>query len=67
VYSTAIYYSNEQEQEIAQQSKNDLEVSKRFDSPIVTVIQEAKPFYDAEEYHQNYYKENPIRYNVYTA
>ena len=65
VYSTAIYYSNDAEKIIAQQSKNTLEVSKRFDAPIVTSIEEAKPFYLAEEYHQDYYKKNPIRYNAY--
>jgi len=67
VYSTAIYYNDLNEKIIAQQSKNDLEVSKRFENPIVTAIEEVKPFYDAEEYHQNYYKENSIRYNLYTA
>jgi len=67
VYSPAIYYSNEQEKLIAQQSKNDLNVSGRFDELVATVITPATPFYDAEEYHQNYYKEKPVRYNVYTA
>ncbi len=67
VYSPAIYYSNDQEKLIAQQSKNDLQISQRFDNPIATVIEPAKAFYDAEDYHQNYYKENSIRYNVYTA
>ncbi len=66
VYSTAIYYSNDEEKLIAQQSKNKLEVSKRFDAPIVTSIEEVKPFYLAEEYHQDYYKKNPIRYNAYS-
>ena len=65
VYSTAIYYSNDKEKLTAQLSKNNLAVSKRFDSPIVTPIEQAKPFYLAEEYHQDYYKKNPIRYNAY--
>jgi len=66
VYSTAIYYSNDKEKLIAQQSKNKLEVSNRFDAPIVTSIEQAQPFYLAEEYHQDYYKKNPIRYNAYS-
>jgi peptide methionine sulfoxide reductase msrA/msrB len=67
VYSTAIYYSNEQEKSVAQASKTELEMSGRFDSEIVTPIVLATPFYDAEDYHQNYYKENVIRYNLYTV
>jgi len=67
VYSTAIYYSNMEEKIIAQQSKNDLEVSKRFNQPIVTSIEATEEFYDAEEYHQDYYKKNPIRYKLYTS
>jgi len=67
VYSPAIYYSNEQEKLIAQQSKNDLNVSGRFDLPIATVITPATQFYDAEPRHQNYYKEKPVRYRVYTS
>ena len=66
VYSTAIYYSNDEEKKIAEESKNKLEVSKRFDAPIVTSIEQAQPFYLAEEYHQDYYKKNPIRYNAYS-
>jgi len=67
VYSPAIYYSNDSEKLIAQQSKNDLSASARFDEPIATVITQASAFYDAEDYHQDYYIKNPIRYNVYTA
>lgn len=67
VYSTAIYYSDEEEKLIAEESKENLEESGRFEDPIVTPITPAKPFYDAEDYHQNYYKENSIRYNLYTA
>lgn len=67
VYSTAIFYNNDEEKLIAQQSKNNLEVSKRFDAPIATEIEAVKDFYDAEEYHQDYYKNNSIRYNLYTA
>ena len=67
VYTTAIYYNNEEEKQIAEQSKANLGTSMRFDEPIVTQILPAQPFYDAEDYHQNYYKENSIRYKLYTS
>ncbi|MDA9128940.1 peptide-methionine (R)-S-oxide reductase MsrB [Candidatus Gracilibacteria bacterium] len=67
VYSPAIYYSDTSEKITAQLSKNELSVSGRFDEPIVVTIEEATPFYRAEEYHQGYYKNNSIRYKVYTA
>jgi peptide methionine sulfoxide reductase MsrA len=46
-------------------SKQELEKTKRFSAPIVTEIMEATKFYPAEEYHQDYYKKNPVRYNYY--
>lgn len=67
VYSPAIFYSNDEEKTIAQQSKNDLSVSKRFSEPIAVAIEPAKEFFLAEEYHQDYYKKNTIRYKVYTS
>lgn len=67
VYSTAIFYNNEEEKNIAEESKKDLQESWRFDSDIVTLIEPAKEFYDAEEYHQDYYKKNPVRYKLYTS
>jgi len=66
VYSTAIYYRNQEEKLIAEKSKNQLQASGKFDAPIATSIEEAKPFYLAEEYHQDYYKKNPLRYNAYS-
>ncbi|MBL4671983.1 MAG: peptide-methionine (S)-S-oxide reductase [Arenicella sp.] len=42
-----------------------LNENKPFEDDIVTAITQAKPFYDAEDYHQDYYKKNPIRYRVY--
>ena len=49
------------------QSLNDIEKSKPFSNPIVTPILQAKTFYSAENYHQDYYKKNPIRYKWYRA
>ncbi len=64
-YRTAIYYHNEEQKQIALLSKLDLEKSGKFDSPIVTEILPAKDFYEAEDYHQNYHKNNAIHYNAY--
>ncbi len=64
-YSSAVFYLNEDQKNIAQQSKEALEESGVFDDPIVTPILPAGPFYPAESYHQDYYKENPIRYKYY--
>lgn len=64
-YSSAIFYANEEQKSIAEQSKKEIEASGRFNKPIVTPIIPAEPFYPAEEYHQDYYKKNPIRYRYY--
>ena len=64
-YSTAIYYFDEEQRRLAEESKEDLEKSKVFDKPIVTPIIPASTFYKAEEYHQDYYKKNPLRYKYY--
>lgn len=64
-YRSAIFYGNEEEQKIVQKSLQQLEQNKPFSEPIVTTIAAAKPFYLAEEYHQDYYKKNPIRYKYY--
>lgn len=58
-YRPVIYYFNQQQKEIAEQSKADLQTSGRFDQPIVTAIEPAQIFYPAEDYHQDYYKKNP--------
>jgi peptide methionine sulfoxide reductase msrA/msrB len=64
-YKSAIFYNNEEQKKIAEKSKKELEQSGRFDKPIVTEIRPAGPFYRAEEYHQDYWKKNPIRYKFY--
>lgn len=64
-YRTAIFYHNGEQQRLAEASKAELERSGRFDKPIATAIEPAGPFYAAEEYHQDYYKKNPLRYKMY--
>ncbi|MRX55842.1 peptide-methionine (S)-S-oxide reductase MsrA [Bacillus idriensis] len=64
-YRTAIFFHNEKQQQLAEESKKKLEESGRFKKPIVTEILPAKPFYEAEDYHQQYYQKSPVRYNQY--
>jgi len=64
-YTTAIFYHNEEQKRLAEKSKADLAASGIFDKPLVTPIEPATPFYPAEDYHQDYYKKNPIRYHFY--
>ncbi len=64
-YKTAIFYHNEEQKSLAEKSKEELNKSEIFNKPIVTEIIEARQFYKAEDYHQDYYKKNPIRYNFY--
>ncbi len=64
-YRSAIFYSGSEQQEIAEASLSKLQNTKPFEQAIVTPLLPAKPFYLAEEYHQDYYKKNPIRYRFY--
>lgn len=64
-YRSAIFYLNEEQRRLAEASKASLAASGRFKELIVTEIIAAGPFYPAEEYHQDYYKKNPLRYNYY--
>ncbi len=64
-YRSAIFYHSEDQKRLAEQSKKALEESKRFSQPIVTEIVSASTFYPAEEYHQDYYRKNPLRYKFY--
>ncbi len=66
-YTTGIFYYNENQKMLAQESKEQLEKSKIFEKPIVTPIVPAKKFWPAEEYHQDYYKKNPLRYGYYRS
>ena len=64
-YRTGIYYHSEKQKALAEKSREDVRNSGLFDKPIVTEILPAGAFYRAEEYHQDYYKNNPIRYKIY--
>ena len=64
-YTSAIFYHNEEQRELAEASKKALAASKRFDKPIVTPIRPATAFYPAEKYHQDYYKKSSFRYKFY--
>lgn len=64
-YRSAVFYEDEDQKRQAEQSKLELENSGRFSKPVVTEITKASTFYPAEEYHQDYYKKNPIRYKYY--
>jgi methionine-S-sulfoxide reductase len=64
-YRSGIFYLNQKQRLLAEASKQALEKSGRFDKPIVTEIVPASTFYPAEEYHQDYYKKNPLRYKFY--
>lgn len=64
-YRSAIFYHDEEQRRLAEESKRRLEASGRFTQPIVTEIVPASTFYPAEEYHQHYYRKNPIRYKFY--
>jgi peptide-methionine (S)-S-oxide reductase len=64
-YRTAVYTHGAEQAAAARASLAELEKTKPFPQPIVTRIESAVAFYEAEEYHQNYYKKNPIRYAYY--
>ena len=64
-YRPAIFYHDETQKRLAEDSKKALRKSKPFKEAIVTEIAPASAFYPAEEYHQNFYEKNPIRYKLY--
>jgi peptide methionine sulfoxide reductase msrA/msrB len=64
-YRSVIFYHDEEQKELAEKSKEALSKSGKFSKPIVTEILKFTRFYEAEEYHQDYYKKNPLRYKFY--
>jgi peptide methionine sulfoxide reductase msrA/msrB len=64
-YRPAIFYHDEEQKRIAVESRAELEKSGRFSKPIATEIVPITEFYTAEEYHQDYYRKNPLRYKFY--
>jgi len=66
-YRTGIFALNAQQLQVAEASKAALQKSAPFKQPIVTEVVMAGKFYPAEDYHQDYYKKNPIRYTFYRS
>jgi peptide methionine sulfoxide reductase msrA/msrB len=64
-YRSVIFYHDEEQKRLAEKSKEELSQSGKFNKPIVTEILKFTKFYEAEEYHQDYYKKNPLRYKFY--
>jgi len=64
-YRSAIFYHDDEQRELAEASKRALEHSGVLPGKIVTELVEASAFYPAEDYHQDYYQRNPVRYNFY--
>ncbi len=66
-YRSAVFYHDEEQKRLAEQSKKALSQSAKFSKPIVTEILKFEKFYEAEDYHQNYCKINPLRYQYYRS
>lgn len=64
-YRPGIFYHSEQQQKLAEASKTELQNNRSFSATIVTEITAADTFWPAEEYHQDYYLKNPLRYTFY--
>ena len=64
-YRSVIFYHDATQKRLAEESKQDLELSKRLRQPIVTEIVPFTAFYPAEEYHQDFYRKDPVRYRSY--
>ena len=62
-----LFRSTEQEKQQAEASKDALQASGKLPGPVVTEILAADTFYPAEDYHQDYYLRNPLRYNYYRS
>jgi peptide methionine sulfoxide reductase msrA/msrB len=66
-YRPAVFYHDDDQKRLAEESKRKLEASGRFKKAIATEIVPVSEFYQAEDYHQDYYKKNPLRYNLYRS
>jgi peptide methionine sulfoxide reductase msrA/msrB len=66
-YRTAVFWHDDEQRRLAEASRDDLQRDGPFAEPIVTEIAPAGPFYPAEDYHQDFYKKNPPRYESYRA
>jgi len=66
-YRPAIFYLNDEQKRLAEASKAKWDKEKPFKQPILTEITKAGPFYPAEDYHQDYYKKNPLQYKFYVT
>ncbi|WP_243547194.1 peptide-methionine (R)-S-oxide reductase MsrB [Pseudodesulfovibrio tunisiensis] len=64
-YTSAIFYQNDDQKRIAEASRDALNESRRFSKPVATEILPLNQFHKAEEYHQDYYRKNPVRYKSY--
>jgi peptide methionine sulfoxide reductase msrA/msrB len=64
-YRSLIFYETEEQKAIAEHSRQLLNESKRYPAPVITEIRKFEAFYPAEDYHQDYYKNNPLRYKYY--
>jgi methionine-S-sulfoxide reductase len=64
-YRPGIFYHNEEQKRLAEESRDKLAASGVFSAPIVVEITAASEFYPAEEYHQDYYRKSPVRYKFY--
>ena len=66
-YTSAVYYTTEEQKQIAEQTKAGLAASGRFEKPVVTPILPAGPFFEAEDYHQDYHEKNTGHYKAYRS
>jgi len=66
-YRPAIFYLSDEQRKAAEASKAKYEKLKPFKQPLLTEITQAGPFYPAEDYHQDYYKKNPLQYKFYVT
>jgi peptide methionine sulfoxide reductase msrA/msrB len=66
-YVTAIFYHDDEQKKLAEESKAELDKSGRYKKPIVTEILEFKKFYEAEDYHHNFYEKSPARFKSYKS